>query len=295
MGSVSSQPVNPYGQPQPPKQRILLYVMGFVAVGFLYLLYRTLSGAPSSILGAAVSPDLTPTSVDGKTLTVIPAASAPLIQGSDYGIQFWMYIADWDYKFGNQKNVLQRIGLTSPTPVVSLHPTDNSLQIQIGVYGNGQSSAATPAPSNVTDATGDSFTTTVENVPLQSWFAVSITVFQRNVDVYINGKLVKSSILPGVPRVAVGDIQIGADGGWSGAMCNLHAYSTALVPSDALAFFNTGTTCGSTTPVANSSTWNLFGYTFTYGVQDDSTGKEITGVKLQSPIAWREQFRLTGF
>jgi hypothetical protein len=235
---------------------------------------------PSSL--TAGSTDQAPTSTDGKTLTTIPAANMPLNKGSDYGLQFWMYIKDWDYRFGQEKTVIQRVDSANTSiisPRISLGATDNTLNVTVSIFPTGANAqTASPAPANATSATGDSYTCTVENVPLQSWFAVSVTVFQRNLDVYINGQLVKSCVLPGVPKPAVGDVQIGPSGGFSGAVCNVHGYPEMLEPSDAHAFYAAGTTCGFSTPAGGTGggkTMTLFGYTFTFGVKDTKSGKDV--------------------
>ena len=47
---------------------------------------------------------------------------------------------------------------------------------------------STPAPAGHSDFTDDVFTCEVPNIPLQTWFSVSATVFGRNLDVYIDRK-----------------------------------------------------------------------------------------------------------
>jgi hypothetical protein len=122
----------------------------------------------------------------------------------------------------------------------------------------------------------------VENVPLQSWFAVSITCFQRNTDIYINGRLVKSCVLPGVPKPAVGDIILADNGGFSGSVCNLHWYNSMISPDDAKTFHGKGTQCatpaaaGTPAPVDKDSVFvTLFGYTFRFATLDKG-GKELS-------------------
>jgi len=258
----------------------------FFAGLFAYNAIARANGKPeSTIMGPSVVPDQAPTPLDGKTSTVIPAANAPLASGSDNGVQFWMFIRDWDYKFGKEKGVLMRTDAANKStfnPKITLHPTDNSLQVAVSIYGNSSNRAgrSNPSGSNDTNATGDVFTCTVENVPLQTWFSVSATVFQRNLDVYINGKLVKSCVLPGVPRPAAGDITVGAGGGFSGYVCGVRAYPNMLGPVDAAAFFSAGTNCASfaqpsSSTTAKGSEVTLFGYTYTFGVKDAS-GKEVS-------------------
>jgi hypothetical protein len=259
--------------------KTLVVLVGLVIVVlaalFIYNVVAVSNGKkPTTLLGAPTVPDQMPLPADGKTKTTIAGSNAPLTQGADNGVQFWMFIKDWDYRFGTRKSVLYRKDSTTPTfrnPAISLHPTDNSLDVTVSIYPGDQSS---------TSSTSDSYTCTVENVPLQTWFSVSVTVFQRNLDIYINGKLVKSCVLPGVPRPAAGDIITGDAGGFSGQICNVHSYPNMLGPSDASAFFSAGTNCASfaqppSSTEAGTSKMTLFGYTFTFGIRDAS-GKVIS-------------------
>lgn len=260
----------------------LLYtVVGIVIVGaLLYGVYwyatNKASGAWNPIEAIARSS----TTFNGKEMNSISGASIPPgVQ--DYGVQFWMYIKDWDYKYGQSKVVLRR---TDPSasgvygPEISLAPNENTLEVKVALFPNdpNASQRSEPAPSNQGgSATGDGFTCKVENVPLQSWFAVSVTVFQRNLDIYLNGKLVKSCVLPGVPRPVAGDIQVGPEGGFSGTVCDVYSYAKGLVPSDALAFYTQGTPCSGTDQTPEKGlTGNLFGYTAKFGLFDKS-GKVV--------------------
>lgn len=252
---------------------VWVYVLGAVILLFVgYLFYawmRSLSGNPlPSLFGGAASTeskDQIPAAIDGKERTVVAAIEAPAGETGDYGMQFWMFIKDWDYKFGQEKDIVKRIAVNAPAtvnPRVSLHPTDNSLNVSVRYFSDNASAATTTQGS--TNASGDIFTCTVENVPLQAWFSVSITLFDRNMDIYINGRLVKSCVLPGVPRPATGDIILNDNGGFSGSICNLRNYSAMLNPSDAQTFFAKGTTCGAPSMEADDDSLfaRIFGYTF---------------------------------
>lgn len=227
------------------------------------------------------SGDKTPAPVDGKTKTVIPAGEIPIGVGADYGLQFWMYIANWDYRFGQDKDVLKRVAPNDPKivgPRIYLAPTENTLHVRVSLYPTDQKAAAAePGMSS----TGDSFTCSVENVPLQSWFSVSVTVFQRNLDIYINGRLVKSCVLPGIPKPAVGDVILADNGGFAGSICNVNGYSVMLNPDDAKSFHAKGTTCappaeaGKVSVDKDSVFITLFGYTFRFSTLSKE-GKELS-------------------
>ena len=230
---------------------------------------------------SAGSGDKTPAPVDGKTRTVIAAGEAPSTGGADWGLQYWMYISDWNYKFGSDKDVVKRIAPNNPNitaPRIFLSPSDNTLNVRISVFPT-DGAAGAAAPSG--NSTGDSFTCSVETVPRQSWFAVSVTCFQPNLDVYINGRLVKSCVLPGVPKPAVGDIILNDNGGFSGSICNLNWYNSMLAPQDTKGFHAKGTGCAppaaaGVTPVdADSVFVTLFGYTFRFS-KIAKDGKELS-------------------
>ncbi len=260
----------------------LVYVgilIALLIIGYLvYAWVRTLYGKPlpSLLTGKVSSEDQTPTAVDGKERRVIGAGSAPIGTGSDYAIQFWMYIKDWDYKFGSTKSVVKRVGANNSSisnPNITLNATDNSLDVSIHYYGN---STTGNTAQGSTNSAGDVFTCTVENVPLQSWFSVSVTVFDRNMDIYINGRLVKSCVIPGVPKPATGDIILNDNGGFSGSICNLRTFVGMISPGDAQAFFGAGTTCGAPgmTQSEDSAFAKIFGYSFRFSIFDDK-GSEV--------------------
>jgi hypothetical protein len=201
----------------------------------------------------------------------IAASDIPSDGGVNYGVQYWMYIKDWDYKFGQEKEILKRTATTSPSimgPRIFLSPTENTLNVRVSLFPDDTAAgAATPGA----ETTGDSQTCTVENVPLQSWFSVSVTVFQRNLDIYINGRLVKSCVLTGIPRPATGDVILNDAGGFSGTICNVNYYNQMLSPDDAKTFHSKGTMCAGLTtggakdlPDKDSIMFALFGYTFRF-------------------------------
>jgi len=260
---------------------LLLYL------GYLFFNYiQTWNGKagvklPSWDVSPKSSGDKTPAPVDGKERTVIPTGEVPTSGGADWGMQYWMYISDWNYKFGADKDVVKRIAPNNPAitgPRVFLSAAENTLNVRLSIFPSDESAgAAEPTASS----TGDFVDCSVENVPLQSWFSVAITVFQRNMDIYINGRLVKSCVLPGVPKPAVGDIILGDNGGFSGSTCNLNWYNTMLSPTDAKEFHAKGTTCappaeaGVTPPDKDSVFVTLFGYTFRFS-KIGKDGKELS-------------------
>ena len=265
---------------------VLVLVAGAVTLIVGIIIYNSIQkskGQPGiSLTGdASSSGDQVPAPVSGKVQTIIPAANAPIGANGAFGLQYWMYISDWDFNFSKEKTVIKRVGTaaasTDASPHITLHPTDNSLQVKIAIYPSGGATG--------TSSTGDSFTCTVENVPLQRWFAVSVTVFQRNVDIYIDGRLVKSCVLPGIPKPVLGEVRLGDNtDGFSGSICNFKSYTDMIGPEAAKAFAAAGTNCQAPTPAttsapADSVISSLFGYTFRFSTLDKA-GKELSSYVL---------------
>jgi len=246
----------------------------------------TPTAAPGPSIGTRIynaifgdsSGDLSPPFHDATTSANVKGSDAPLSsqdQGG-YGMQWWMFVKDWNYGYGKKKSVVKRPDTTNSSvlnPHISLHPTDNTLQISVSVFPatEGGASKSAPAPAGHSGSTDDVFVCEVPNIPLQTWFSVSVTVFGRNLDVYIDGKLVKSCFLSGVPKPAVGDIQLTPEGGFSGRICNFYHYPRMLTPSDALSFWQAGTPCKNKTAAGGSS---ASGYSVKFGVYD-ALGKEV--------------------
>lgn len=275
----------------------LIIVLLVIVVGVIwYYVSGRASGSSGNVL-----PD---GGVSGATEISLP--SGVLASGTEqgtYGIQWWMLVSDWATKYGQEKPVLIRKTVTGHfNPQVVLHPTDNSLIVRVSYLPaeakEGQpSSDATkkavdgiiaqakaanqPVPDWLTAAQNaidyETFECTVSNIPLQSWFSVSLSLQQRSLDIYINGQLQKSCFIPGVPVGSAAVATVGEKGGFSGQVANMQFTTTPLAPVDALAFYNAGVNVkGGVNPSASGS-WNPFKrYMLSFKVTDTSKGTDVT-------------------
>jgi hypothetical protein len=238
-----------------------------------YFLYTWVSGNNTSSGNVASTP------VTSDKPKSVPSTQTPPRQGASggaYGIQFWMYIQDWNYKFGETKPVVVRQASGDVNPSITLHPSDNSLQVTVSLFpsSSGGPGSSEPAPSNQDGSSADgTFTCTVTDVPLQSWFSVSVSLEGRALDIYLNGKMVRSCVLPGVPKPVLADLELMPNGGFSGKVIDLYHYSRPLAPSDAAAFYASGTN-GTKYTTDSLPSKGLGGYNVQFGVFDPS-GKEV--------------------
>jgi hypothetical protein len=80
----------------------------------------------------------------------------------------------------------------------------------------------------------------IDSVPLNKWINVVIRVRGLQLDVYINGLVVKSKTLESVPRQNNGSVYISENGGFHGYLSNLRYYNYALEPGDIIAVTEKG-------------------------------------------------------
>ena len=81
----------------------------------------------------------------------------------------------------------------------------------------------------------------VKDLPLHKWVNIIIRVTKQNqLDVYINGTLVKRHMLAGVPRQNYGDVYVSMNGGFDGNTSGLRYFEEALGTSKIQSIVNKG-------------------------------------------------------
>jgi len=74
---------------------------------------------------------------------------------------------------------------------------------------------------------------TLNNVPLQRWTCINVSVFNQNVDLYIDGKLKTSKFLPKPPMpINTVPMILGPHGGFDGYLSRIKFSNKALNPSE---------------------------------------------------------------
>lgn len=80
----------------------------------------------------------------------------------------------------------------------------------------------------------------ITNIPLNKWINVIIRCKGNQLDVYINGSIVVSHTLSGVPKQNYGDVYVGSYGGFDGELSQLQYFSHALSISEIQKIISTG-------------------------------------------------------
>ena len=207
-------------------------ITGIVIVLVIYLLYLYFFGDGTRSYLSGMH--------EATKQKVISPASLPKGGSSDYTYSIWLYISNWNYRVGEQKNIFSRGDANNPSPIVSLGANLNNVEVSLGTWP-GASAGGTGGPA------GQVSTCTLDNVPLQAWANVIMTLNNRSLDLYLDGKLVRTCVLPGVPiqssgepLVLCGKSKNAAAGGFEGFISNFQYFARAVNPREAYAIYREG-------------------------------------------------------
>ena len=173
---------------------------------------------------------------DGNEKQVIDASTLPNNNNtSNYTYSMRFYVDDWNYRFGEQKILLARMDQDKhPSPSVVLGAMENDITISVACYPQDQTSGVSQDTSIVHKCV-------VRNFPLQSWVNLIISLYGRTLDVYVDGKLVRTCVLPGVAKVNPdANIIVTPNGGFQGWTSNFEYWDDASNPQQAYNIYKSG-------------------------------------------------------
>lgn len=221
----------------------LSIVITIIIVVLVLMLLRYLFTDPSTLQNMQ----------DGKTATTISASSLATngsnVPSSNFSYSIWFYINDWNYRYGEQKVIFGRMGTPSatgsgsiggvngldPCPAVVLGAVENNVSVSLGCYPGANQEPTTPGGNTVVH------TCSVANVPIQKWVNLIVSVYGRSMDLYINGKLVRTCLLPGVASVNnASNIYVTPMGGFDGSTSQFQYFPDSMNPQQAWNIYTAG-------------------------------------------------------
>jgi hypothetical protein len=148
----------------------------------------------------------------------------------------------------------------NPSPSIELGAMDNDVTVSVSCYPKHQSGNATGVKPIIHKCK-------VQNVPLQRWVNLIVSLYGRTLDVYIDGKLVRTCLLPGVAKIAqTSPIVITPNGGFSGWTSNFQYWANSSNPQQAYDIYKNG--------YGGSSLGNFFNkYRIKFSFMEDNTEK----------------------
>jgi hypothetical protein len=153
---------------------------------------------------------------------------------SNYSLSTWIYVNDWNLYNGSSKEIIKR---NSNGPRIYLDAYENQLNIEISTN-----------PNSANNATVMKQTINIPNINTQKWVNVTCTFSNTNIDTYINGKLVDTTIPQNAlyyPSVDSKNeslyFHVCPNGiGYSGFISNTNYYPKVLTPQDAWNIYKKG-------------------------------------------------------
>lgn len=139
---------------------------------------------------------------------------------NEFTLSFWYYVDGWNYKYNEEKTLLD---WDNGTLHIAFKPKDNSMVI------------------TMKDRDGNSRSCVVEDVKLQKWNFVSLTLWNRSLDVIIDTKYSHSCAQDTSPDYTKStDMNLFGNDGFNGKLANLYFYNYARKVSDTLKLYNNG-------------------------------------------------------
>lgn len=206
-------------------------LFGAVIVIIIYIFY-------TSVFADKSKNDLVTMHNGMKNEVRINSEKLSVSKSADYTYSFWIYVNDYNKFYGNEKVVLKRSetiqGKEKVFPKISLGENQNDMHFKVTT---GQTSSETRDHEIV-----------VNNIPLQKWNHVIMTKSGNTIDIYLDGKLVKTNILPATASSVVDeDIIItpkpdGATGdyGFAGYLSKVNYFPNAINTREAYQLYKEG-------------------------------------------------------
>jgi len=266
--------------------KVILFII--IVIILLYIIVKYISSSSTTATGL----------ISGTTMQTISAKNLSTtssgVKSSNFTYSVWFYIDDWNYNYGQSKVLFGRVstaatttsssasttasttGLgiyslsqygSNPCPLVTFGAIENNLSVALTVYSE---SSTTYSSDDSVDPSSSAIihTCSVPNVPIQSWCNLLISVYGRTLDIYLDGKLVNTCVLPGTAKInSDANVYITPVGGFAGWTSKFKYYPNATDPQTAWNIYQEG--------YGASFLNNLFGSSFkvTFSTTDSAGNK----------------------
>jgi len=234
--------------------RLIPVFIVFAGLIGLYFLYQYLFGPKQNNAYPLITSIQSARTPADKPLIFSTGQLAPLYEGGEFTISTWIYITDWHHRANKNKAILRiggktdqsssaatnfdtiRMYLGAVTP--TLHVRLDSKNRDVSSTDKGDSldtSTYTMTYDNVQTGSGlldSTHKCDIREIPMQRWVNIAVAVNGKTVDVYIDGKLSRSCVLPNPFKVdSSGYTGVALEKeGFGGQIANMIMYDTALNP-----------------------------------------------------------------
>jgi hypothetical protein len=239
-----------------------ILIIVFICV-ILYYTFKWMSSNSITLTGMLAGN--VQTMIDYTKLAKTSDGSVPI----NFTYSIWFYVNDWNYGYGKKKVIFGRMTAPStgvlpndisgsgPCPLVVLGEIQNTLRIFLTVYPN------TNLTPNASTGQINSMIheCSLMNIPIQKWVNLLISVYGRTLDVYLDGKLIKTCAMPGIAMVSTNsNVYVTPYNGFSGWTSRFQFYPNPTDPQTAWNIYQGG-------PVSSNPITGIFDSIRTYGLK----------------------------
>jgi hypothetical protein len=250
---------------------IVIIVVILVLIFMILRYYLT----DANTIQSSVQSGQTSSTIQASSLAT-DGTSAP---ATNFTYSHWFYINDWNYRYGHKKVLFGRMASKAPAggtpttdasgnpstctqaatganaasnmmgsgsienikqlepcPAVILGAIENNISISLACHGSPDAQIQSGSSQNT-----NVHTCTVSNIPIQRWVNLIVSVYGRSMDVYIDGKLVRTCLLPGIAAVkSNANIIVTPMGGFDGWTAKLQYWPNSFNPQQAWNVYTQG-------------------------------------------------------
>jgi len=228
-------------------QMVIYLLVVIFLIYTLYYLWKSLQGGDSGVQDMVIysSPsDGLPSRTSTTTGAVYRGTVVPQIYpGGEYSVSTWIYVTNWGASGSVGKNkpflTLSGGGGTYYTLLMYLGQNTNKLGVRLSHDTSSTASLinVTSLPTIVAGSPVYSDTDgmpmcDIESVDIQRWVNITVVMMGKTVDVYMDGKLSRSSVLPGLFKVDgdVPTLTLGSPDSFGGLIGMTRAANVAYTP-----------------------------------------------------------------
>ena len=223
------------------------YLIFFAGLIGLYYLYQYLFGAQTGNSFPLLTANQSATADAAAPITISSNQLPGLFEGGEFTISSWIYVSNWTYHMNMNKAILLvggpnfdtiriYLGATKPTLKVRFHTkevsTVTSSNTKTEALPKGTRSAVFTTPQTDSGLLDVSTICDLPEIDLQRWVNLTVAVNGKTVDMYLDGKLARSCVLPANFKVDSGGYSavLIPFGGFGGQISTTTMYDAALNP-----------------------------------------------------------------
>jgi len=239
---------------QGPGNTIFKVLVGLLLIIGLYYLYNWLNGDSSVkdyILYNSVKSGLSGNESDA-ALTKFTGSKVPgIYSGGEFSVSTWIYVNNWLKNAGKNKPFLKVSGGDDSYNTLVLYLGQNTNKLGVRVTYDAENSALNPtamtdlvsiSSTAYSDSADTSKTGDIDNIPLQKWVNITVVLAGRTLDVYIDGKLSRSTVLPSMYIVdgAKPTVTLAGESGFGGLIGQTRVTNFAYSPDQVYRNYSSG-------------------------------------------------------